>query len=74
MDVSITEGLSVSGVGGKSYPWNAKYKNMKKIPKPFPTRFLVPAYSAVIAARQEVVTTIPMNPVMNMPLRELTLS
>lgn len=57
-----------------SYPWNAKYKNMKKIPNPLPTRLVVPAYSAVMAARHDVVTIIPTKPVMYMPRRELTLS
>jgi hypothetical protein len=32
---------------------------MKKTPKPLPTLFVVPAYSAIIAARQDVVTCTP---------------
>ena len=59
---------------GYTYPWKAKYKNIKKIPNPFPTLFLVPAYSAVMAARQEVVMIIPTNPVIYMRRRELTRS
>ena len=73
IEVSNLFGIEANS-GGISYPWNARYKNMKKIPNPFPTLLVVPAYSAVIAARHDVVTMIPTKPVMYMPRRELTLS
>lgn len=40
----------------------------------FPALFVVPAYSAVMAARIEVVTTMPLKPIMYMVRLELTLS
>lgn len=55
-------------------PWKARYRKMKKIPKPLPTLFVVPAYCAIIAQRQLVVTRQPAKPTINMPRRELTLS
>lgn len=47
---------------------------MNRMPKAFPALFVVPAYSAVIAAKHEVVIMIPTKPVMYIPRRELTLS
>lgn len=57
-----------------THPWNARYRYIMRMPTAFPPLFEVPAYSAVIAARIEVVMMIPTKPVMYMPRRELTLS